>query len=168
MPTLALFGTSSRLWQNPAINGNQTVDEIGVEVDWPLFQGGGALAAERQANALYRRSKAQYTGVIRDIETQTRAAYRNVVNGIRDITAAKEALESARTAVEASRRAIEFGTGSEFELLQFEDDFYVAERAYNQARYDYLTNFLVLKQQAGELTDRDLAKVDDLLVESAP
>lgn len=168
MPTLSLFGTSSRLWQNPAINGNQALDEVGVEVNWPLFQGGGALAAERQAIALYRESEAQYTEVIRDIATRTRAAYRNVVNGIRDISAAKQALESARTAVEASRRAIEFGTGSEFELLQFEDNFYVAERAYNQARYDYLTNLLVLKQQAGELTDRDLAKVDDLLVERAP
>ena len=168
MPTLSLFGTSSRLWQNPAINGNQTLDEVGVEVNWPLFQGGGALSAERQANALYRQSEAQYAGVIRDIEARTRAAYRDVVNGIRDISAAKQALESARTAVEASRRAIEFGTGSEFELLQFEDNFYVAQRAYNQARYDYLTNLLLLKQQAGELTERDLAKVDDLLVEHAP
>lgn len=165
MPTVSLFGTSSRLWQNPAISGNQTLDEIGVEVSLPLFQGGGGVSAERQANALYRQSEAQYTAVTRDIETQTRAAYRNVVNGIRDITAAKQALESARTAVEASRRAVEYGTGSEFELLQFEDNFYVAERAYNQARYDYLTNVLVLKQQAGELTARDLEKVDDLLVE---
>ena len=165
MPTVSLFGTSSRLWQNPAIDGNQTLDEIGVEVSLPLFQGGGGVSAERQANALYRQSQAQYTSVIRDIETQTRAAYRNVVNGIRDINATKQALESARTAVEASRRAVEYGTGSEFELLQFEDNFYVAERAYNQARYDYLTNLLVLKQQAGELTARDLEKVDGLLVE---
>ncbi len=168
MPTVSLFGTSSRVWQSPALDGNQTIDEIGVEIDWPLFQGGGGVSAERQAEALYRQSEAQYTGVVRDIETQTRAAYRNVVNGIRDIAAAKQALESARTAVEAGRRAVEFGTGSEFELLQFEDNFYVAQRAYNQARYDYLTNLLVLKQQAGELTDRDLAKVDDLLVERAP
>ena len=106
--------------------------------------------------------------MIRGIEARTRAAYRDVVNGIRDISAAKQALDSARTAVEASRRAIEFGTGSEFELLQFEDNFYVAQRAYNQARYDYLTNLLLLKQQAGELTERDLTKVDDLLVERAP
>lgn len=168
MPTLSLFGTSSRLWQSQAIDGNQTLDEIGVEVNWPLFQGGGAISAERQASALYRQSEAQYTGVIRDVETRTRAAYRNVVNGIRDVTAAKQALESARTAVEASRQAVEFGTGSEFELLQFEDNFYVAQRAYNQARYDYLTNLLLLKQQAGELTDRDLARVDDLLVERMP
>lgn len=167
MPTVSLFGASSRLWQNPVIGGNQTLDEVGVEIDWPLFQGGAGVSAERQANALLRESEAQYTAVIRDIDTQTRAAYRNVVNGIRDITAAKRALESARAAVNASRRAVEFGTGSEFELLQFEDNFYVAQRAYNQARYDYLTNLLVLKQQAGELTGRDLAKVDDLLVEHA-
>jgi len=167
MPTVSLFGASSRLWQNPATGGNQTLDEVGVEVSWPLFQGGAALSAERQASALFRQSEAQYTAVVRDIDTQTRAAYRDVVNGIRDINAAKRALESARTAVEASRRAVEFGTGSEFELLQFEDNFYVAQRAYNQARYDYLTSLLVLKQQAGELTGRDLAKVDDLLVEHA-
>lgn len=167
LPTVSLFGASSRLWQSPAINGDQSVDEIGVEINWPLFQGGGAISAERQAKALHRESEEQYTAVLRDIETQTRAAYRNVVNGIRDITAAREALESARTAVEASRRAVEFGTGSEFELLQFEDNFYVAERAYSQARYDYLTNLLVLKQQAGELSAPDLATVDDLLVEQA-
>src|SRR6185437_13430219 len=168
MPTVSLFGTSSRLWQPSGIGGNQTIDEVGVEVDWPLFQGGGAVSAERQASALQRESEAQYTGVIRDIEAQTRGAYRNVVNGIRDITAAKRALESARTAVEASRRGVEFGTGSEFELLQFENNVYGAERAYNQARYDYLTNLLLLKQQAGELTDGDLEKVDSLLVERAP
>jgi outer membrane protein len=167
MPTVSLFGTSSRLWQPSGIGGNQTIDEVGVEVDWPLFQGGGAVSAERQASALHRESEAQYTGVIRDIEAQTRGAYRNVVNGIRDITAAKRALESARTAVEASRRGVEFGTGSEFELLQFENNVYGAERAYNQARYDYLTNLLLLKQQAGELTDGDLEKVDSLLVERA-
>ena len=167
MPTVSLFGASSRLWQNSGIGGNQTLDEVGVEINWPLFQGGAGVSAERQAKAVFRESEAQYTVVVRDIDTHTRAAYRNVVNGIRDITAAKRALESARAAVNASRRAVEFGTGSEFELLQFEDNFYVAQRAYNQARYDYLTNLLVLKQEAGELTEGDLAKVDDLLVERA-
>jgi outer membrane protein len=165
MPTVSLFGASSRLWQNPAVGGDQTLDEVGVEIEWPLFQGGAGVSAERQAHAVLRQSEAQYSAVIRDVDARTRAAYRDVANGIRDITAAKRALESARAAVNASRRAVEFGTGSEFELLQFEDNFYVAQRAYNQARYDYLTNLLVLKQQAGELTVRDLAKVDDLLVE---
>ena len=168
MPTVSLFGTSARLWQDASLGGKQTVDEVGVEVDWPLCQGGRAVSAERQAKALQRESEAQYTAVIRDIEAQARGAYRNVVNGIRDIEAAKQALQSARDAVEASRRAVEFGTGGEFELLQFENNLYVAERAYNQARYDYLTNLLVLKQQAGELSARDLARVDELLVEHAP
>lgn len=168
LPTVSLYGESSRLWQNPVLGGNQTLDEVGVTVTWPLFQGGGALAATHEARALYRQSESQYTAEIRGVESQTRAAYRNVVNGIRDITASRRSLESARTAVEASRRAVEFGTGSEFELLQFQDNYYVAERAYNQARYDYLTNLLVLKQQAGQLTEGDLEKVDGLLVEQSP
>jgi outer membrane protein len=44
---------------------------------------------------------------------------------------------------------------------------YIAIRAYNQARYDYLTSVLMLKLEAGRLTERDLSAIDDLLVEGS-
>jgi len=62
---------------------------------------------------------------------------------------------------------VEFGTGSEFELLDAQNNYYAAQRAYNQARYDYLTSVLTLKQQAGRLTEQDLIAIDNLLIESA-
>jgi outer membrane protein len=74
---------------------------------------------------------------------------------------------SGRDAVEASRRSVEFGTGKEFDLLNAQDNYYVAIRAYNQARYDYLTNVLTLKLQAGRLTEGDLMALDELLVETS-
>ena len=72
-----------------------------------------------------------------------------------------------RQAVEAMHRNVEFGTGTEFELLDAQTNYYNAVRAYAQARYDYLTNVLTLKQQAGRLTVMDLNAVDDLLVQEA-
>jgi outer membrane protein len=75
-------------------------------------------------------------------------------------------VESGSAAVEASRRNVEFGTGTEFDLLNAQNNYYAAQRAYNQSRYDYLTNLLTLKQQAGRLTERDLAAIDDLLIEA--
>ena len=69
-----------------------------------------------------------------------------------------------RSAVEASRRNIEFGTGTEFELLSAQNNYSTALRSYTQARYDYFINLLTLKQQAGRLTERDLAQIDELLV----
>jgi outer membrane protein len=76
-------------------------------------------------------------------------------------------VESSAHAVEAMRRNVEFGTGTEFELLDAQNNYYTERRAYSQTRYDYLTNVLTLKQQAGRLTERDLLAIDDLLIESA-
>jgi len=72
---------------------------------------------------------------------------------------------SSKQAVEANRRNVEFGTGTEFDLLNAQNNYFAAQRAYSQSRYDFLTNLLILKQQAGSLSEHDLSEVDALLVE---
>jgi len=166
LPTLLLAGSSSKLRQDDVLGGNQTLDTVGVSFSWPLFQGGAVASAVRQSRALYRQAQAAYDAAQRDTERQTRAAFRGIVSGIQRIGAARRAVDSGHEAVEASRRNVEFGTGTEFDLLNAQNNYYAALRAYRQSRYDYLTNVLTLKQQAGRLIERDLAAIDDLLVES--
>lgn len=168
LPSVALVGSSSKLWQDDVFGGNQRLDTIGVAFAWPLFQGGSVASAVRQSRALYRQSLAEVELAMRDTERRTRAAFRNIVSGVQRINAGSRAVESGRLAVEASRRNVEFGTGTEFDLLNAQVNYYAAIRAYSQARYDYLTNVLTLKQQAGRLTERDLYAIDDLLVERGP
>ncbi len=165
LPTLLLTGSSSKLLQNDVLGGNQTLDTVGVSFSWPILQGGAVASAVRQSRALSLKAEAAFDAAQRNAEKQTRAAYRNIVSGVQRIVAARRAVASGRDAVEASRRNVEFGTGKEFDLLNAQVNYYVAIRAYNQARYDYLTNVLVLKQQAGRLSERDLIAVDDLLVD---
>ncbi|HEY2418435.1 MAG TPA: TolC family protein, partial [Steroidobacteraceae bacterium] len=168
LPTLTLVGSSSRLAQDDVLGGNQSLDMVGVAVSWPLFQGGAVASAVRQSRALYRQAQAQLDAAERETERQTRAAYRGVVSGIERISAAQRAVASGNAAVEASRRNVEFGTGTEFDLLNAQNNYYAARRASAQARYDYLTSLLTLKQQAGRLGARDLAMVDALLVDGVP
>jgi outer membrane protein len=165
LPTLSLTGSGSKYSQDEILGGNQTIDTVGVSFVWPLFQGGAVASAVRQSRALYRQAQAAYDAAQRDAERQTRAAYRGIVSGIQRIGAARRAVESGQAAVEASRRNVEFGTGTEFDLLNAQNNYYAAQRAYNQARYDYLTSVLTLKQQAGRLGERDLAAIDALLVD---
>lgn len=164
LPTLALTSSASRAWQDDLLGGNQRLDTVGVTLSWPLFQGGAVASAVRQSRALYREAQSQLDAVQRDTERQTRAAFRGVVTGIARIAAARRAVDSGRNAVEASRRNVEFGTGTEFDLLNAQNNYYAAQRAYAQVRYDYLTSLLTLKQQAGHLTEPDLEQVDALLV----
>jgi outer membrane protein len=166
LPTFSLTGSSSKLTQDEVLGGNQTLDTVGVSFSWPLFQGGAVASAVRQSRALYRQASATYDTAQRDTERQTRAAFRDIVSGIRRIAAARRAVDSGHGAVEASRRNVEFGTGTEFDLLNAQNNYYAAVRAYSQTRYDYLTNVLTLKQQAGRLTESDLMAIDDLLIEA--
>ena len=165
LPTLLLTGSSSKLSQTETFGGNQTLDTVGVSFSWPILQGGAVASGVRQSRALYRQAEAAFDAALRDTEKQTRAAFRNIVSGVQRIAAARRAVASGRDAVEASRRSVEFGTGKEFDLLNAQNNYYVAIRAYNQARYDYLTSVLTLKLEAGRLAERDLIAIDDLLVE---
>jgi outer membrane protein len=168
LPTFAFTGSSSKVTEDEVLGGNESLDTIGVSFSWPLFQGGAVASAVRQSRALYHQAQALYDSAQRDTERQTRAAFRNTVSGIQRIQAARRAVDSGAQAVEASRRNVEFGTGTEFELLDAQNNYFVARRAYSQTRYDYLTSVLTLKQQAGRLTEQDLVTVDDLLVEKIP
>jgi outer membrane protein len=170
LPSVALAAGRSRGWGDLTIGGNSADDEIGVSVTWPLFQGGAVASEVRQARALWKQALAQYAGTQRDTERVTRSSYRGVVTGISRIAAAHRSMESYGAAVEASRRNVEFlpGTGAEFTLLSTQNNYFVAQLLYSQTRYDYLTALLTLKQQAGRLSEADLAAIDALLVEHAP
>jgi outer membrane protein len=168
LPTLSLVGSASKLSQDPVLGGNQSLDTIGIAFSWPLFQGGAVASAVRQSRALYHEAEAELDSAQRDTERQTRAAFRGIVSGVQRIAAAHRAMDSGRAAVEASRRNVEFGTGTEFDLLNAQNNYYAAIRAYSQARYDYLTSVLTLKQQAGRLSESDLFAIDNLLVENQP
>jgi outer membrane protein len=168
LPTLMLTGSASKTLQNEAFGDTQRLDTVGVSISWPLLQGGAVASAVRQSRALYRQAQVQFDAKQRDTERQTRAAFRNVVSGVQRVMAGERAVASGRDAVEAARRALEFGTGKEFDLLNTQNNYYAAIRAYSQDRYDYLSSVLTLKQQAGRLSERELAAVDDLLLERSP
>ncbi len=168
LPTLSLVGSASKISQDPVLGGNQSLDTIGIAFSWPLFEGGAVASAVRQSRALYHEATAALDAAQRDTERQTRAAFRGIVSGVQRIAAAHRAMDSGGIAVEASRRNVEFGTGTEFDLLNAQNNYYAAIRAYSQARYDYLTSVLTLKQQAGRLSETDLLAIDQLLVENRP
>ncbi len=167
LPTIFLTASGSKITQDVVLGGNQNLDTVSVAFNWPLFQGGAIASAMRQSRALFRQSQTAYESAQRDTERQTRAAFRGIVTGIQRIGASRRAVDSSQLAVEAMRRNVEFGTGTEFELLNAQNNYYTARRAYSQARYDYLTSVLTLKQQAGRLTEQDLISIDNLLIESA-
>ena len=166
LPTFSLTGSSSKLTQDEVLGGNQTLDTVGVSFSWPLFQGGAVASAVRQSRALYRQAQAAYDAAQRDTERQTRAAFRGIVSGIQRIGAARRAVDSGHDAVEASRRNVEFGTGTEFDLLNAQNNYYAARARLQPVALRLFDQRVDAETTGRPLEERDLMAIDDLLVES--
>ncbi|MFT4047381.1 MAG: TolC family outer membrane protein [Solimonas sp.] len=162
-PSISLQGSVGRSYQPMELGNDERLDSIGVVAQWPIFQGGLVRSQSREAQAQYRQAQADYTARLRQAERDTLAAYRGVLGGIHTIRAARLAVQANRMAIEASKNGVEAGTRTEFDLLNAQNNYYAALRAYYQSRYDYLTNSLKLKAQAGRLGEADLAAVDAVL-----
>lgn len=141
-----------------------TGSSVGIGVSIPLFAGGATQAAVRQAVATRGQREAERDGSSRFVERTTRDAYQAVITNASRVKAFKQALLSSTTALEASETGLEVGTRTAIDVLNAQQQLYLAERNYYQSRYDYLLSVLRLKSAAGKLTPQDLAEIDRLLV----
>ncbi len=70
---------------------------------------------------------------------------------------------STRSALEANRAGYEVGTRTIVDVLDAERNVYLAERNYAAARYSYVTNYLTLRQAAGQLSEADMVEINGWL-----
>ena len=131
-------------------------ESIGIQFRLPLFSGGYVSSRVREAVYLHRASQEVLQRVTRETERQARDAYLGVLSEISRVQALAQAVESSRTALEATQAGFEVGTRTIVDVLDFQFQLYQAITNYRQARYDYLLNYMRLKQAAGTLQIQDL------------
>jgi outer membrane protein len=134
----------------------------------PIFNGGATASRVRQALALRDVSSDQLEQLRRALTRNTRAAYQSLVAGISEVEARRSALTSARAAYEASQVGLEVGTRTVLDVLNNQQNLFNAQRAYAQARYNFLQSRLNLEQAAGTLDGADVQDVNRLLTVNAP
>jgi outer membrane protein len=105
---------------------------------------------------LHRASQEVLQRVTRETERQARDAYLGVLSEISRVQALAQAVQSSRTALEATQAGFEVGTRTIVDVLNFQFQLYQSITNYEQARYDYLLNYMRLKQAAGTLQVQDL------------
>ena len=163
-PTLGIDGSYGEQYNSFERSPDSKRGTIGLNVNVPIFSGGLTQSQVRQAAATRDQSLSQLEGSKRSIERQTRDAYQGVISGIASVKANLQAVKSNQTALESSQVGLQVGTRTEVDVLNTLRNLYIAQRTYYQSRYDYLLSVLTLKQQAGNLSESDLADIDRLLL----
>lgn len=170
-PTLDLIATRGRnsITQNFSLpagvsaGSDTTASTIGVQLNMPLFAGGGTLGRQREAYALRDKSQAELNGARRSAGLAARQSYLGVTSGLAQVKAYEQALVSSESALESNKLGYEVGVRINIDVLNAQQQLFTTRRDLSKARYDTLFAQLRLKAATGALTEEDLQQINALL-----
>ncbi len=137
---------------------------IGIELQVPLYTGGRIDSEQAQAESNFRSAQNSLLLQSRLASQQSRTAFLDVVSGISQVKALKQAFQSSNIALEATQAGFEVGTRTSVDVLISLRETFRTRRDYASSRYEYLLNKLRLKQAAGILQEDDLFEVNLWLI----
>lgn len=175
LPTAQLQGSLERQYANN-INGYESFNQrngpgvvtaktVGVNINFPVFSGGGVVAQTNQATYNYQVAQQQMEQTLRDTINQTRQSYLNVVSGISQIQADRQAIKSNISSLEGMEASYRVGTETLVNVLNQQQKLFESQTEYATDRYAFVNNVLLLKQAAGTLSFDDLHALNAWLSE---
>lgn len=164
-PTLTLSASyEDRSLDNykPQDSESETAD-LFLNLNIPLYSGGGTQASARQARYLAEQARHQLTSAQRAAEIQTRSEFVNLRTNVQTVESLRQNIVSRESALEATKEGYNVGTRNIVEVLDAERNYFTALRDFASARFDFVISSLRLKQAAGTLTENDIAVLNDYL-----
>jgi outer membrane protein len=165
-PTVDAVGSLSDFFANSAANGIGSDIKalvVGVQLNVPLYQGGGISSRVREAVAGQEQARQNLEGARRTVALQTREAFLGVTSGLGQIKALQQAVGSTKLQLESTKLGQEVGVRTQVDVLNAEQQLAAAQRDLAQALYNTVVNQLKLKAAVGKLAEADLADINILL-----
>lgn len=136
-----------------------------LRLDAPLFSGGMISSQRRQAFQEYILARENYVLAQRTTTQQARSQHFRVLTDAARVTARAQAITSAASALEATEAGYQAGSRNIVDVLISQRTLYQAQRDYANARYDYISSMLRLKEVAGQLSPQDITQLNHWLSE---
>ena len=136
---------------------------VGIQLNVPLFQGGLTVSRQREAAANRGAAQSALEAAKRGAALSARQYYLGVTNGLAQVKALKAALISSQSALESNKLGYEVGVRINIDVLNAENQVYVTRRDLAKATLDTLMAQLRLKAATGALGEDDVAQINALL-----
>jgi outer membrane protein len=163
LPTLDVVGEFRQVDDGSQFGFRGDRENYGLQLNLPLFEGGGTVSRTRQAQSEYEAAKEELIKVKRAVTREVKDAYRGTVSSINQVKALGTTTKSAELAVEAAEAGFEVGTRTMVDVLAIQRNLYKVKSDYARSRYDYLINGIKLKSAAGSLSELDLQQINQYL-----
>lgn len=136
---------------------------IGVQVNIPIYAGGGVDASVRRAAADLARAQAQLDDDTQRLQLDVERQFRTMESGHARLAALDEAVAASELALQGARRGQGAGVFSSADVLDAVRRHHTARRDAAQARHELLIARIRLQALAGLAEDEIVADVDRLL-----
>lgn len=169
LPKLDLVAslTQSQNESISSLNQTSTLRSIGVQLNVPIYSGGGVDAGVKQALADQARVEEEVRTERETIEIEIHKQYQTVASGQARISAYRQSVASAELLLQGMKRSLEAGLGTQNDVADALARVFLARRDLAQARVEYMLARARLMLQAGMSSADVAADVDRSLVAAA-
>jgi outer membrane protein, protease secretion system len=161
MPQVQLYASHSvnDSSSDNTVNQKYHTDSIGVQVNIPIYAGGGVSASTRQAAARYGEAMYEMDAQTGTTLNDLRKQYNLCISSRAKVAAYELAVQSATTQVTATRQSVLAGQRVNVDVLNAEQQLYTAQRDLAAAKYTYIKSWITLLSHAGTLDGSDVKHV---------
>lgn len=156
IPTFSAFGYYNLVYQNDEFSKlySQSFPNsyIGVQLAWPLFQGGKRMWNIRQANLQLKRSEYEMTDLKNSINTQYSQAMATYKSNLGDFYAQKENLDLATDVYNTLQLQYKAGVKTYLEVIIAETDLHTTQLNYYNSLYQVLSSKIDVEKALGTLS----------------
>lgn len=164
--SFSLTSQKSNIGYENAFSSETQSDVAAINVQIPIFSGGGVSARSGAAYEDIIISEQQFEAARREVLREARSAYLNVKSSASQIYAAQRALESAQKARAAAERSFSFGLTNAVEVLDRAREEFSARSELLGAQYSYLLGYTLLRRWSGEFSEGDVDILNSQLKET--
>lgn len=135
----------------------------GLELNMPLFAGGGVSAQVRQAVASREQAGEELNATREEVFSATTREFRGVQSGQARIRALQQAVISTERAQDSAKKSFLAGSSTNVDILNAEEQVFIARRDLLEAKLRYLLARLQLAAAVGLLGDDDINQANTYL-----
>jgi protease secretion system outer membrane protein len=160
---LVLGYTDSESDSISTINQTNRYGSIGLEFNMPLYSGGGVSARVRQATASREQAGEEVNAAREEVLSATTREFRGVQSGQARIRALERAVASSERAQDSARKGFLAGSSTNVDILNAEEQVFIARRDLLEAKLRYLLARLQLAEAVGLLGEDDILQANAYL-----
>ena len=136
--------------------------QASIQVTVPLFAGGAVVTKVAQARGNLDKTDAELDGARRNAASDAQRAFAGVTGALAQVDALDIAVKSGLDAVKGNEAGFRVGVRTNVDVLNAQQQLYVAQRDLSKARHEALLQGIKLKAAAGILGEDDLRTLNAL------